>query len=159
MTETQDYICHERFSGKDMRGVEILIRRGDHLVKNGDLLYYKDEPVCVWRSLNGKKHFAVNTDGKGLERGELTHRLAYAPRDGGEYRFNVNEQKLIRKKYFKYLKPDAQDTILFNDDFFELDLQELRAFEDDLLSCPAPDGTETSAWEDEEKQAAGLIKI
>lgn len=132
MTGT-DYICHTRFDGKDMRQEKILIRRGDHLTRNGDLLYYKGEPVCVWRSLNAKQHFAINADGKGLERGDLTYRLAYLKRGDGSSRFTQAEQKLLHEKYKDYLKP-SDEVILFNDKFFELDPQELRELEDDLLS-------------------------
>lgn len=133
-----DYICHNRFEGLDMREVKILIRRGGHLTRSGDLLYFSDEPVCVWRSLNAKQHFAVNHDGKGMKRGDLAFKLAYAPRGDGSSRFSEDEQELLRSKYAGYLKP-LDDVILFNDSFFELDPEELQQLDEDLKNCAKVD--------------------
>ena len=126
-----EYIAHERYSGKDMSENEILIRRGDRLERKGDVLFYKDKPVCIWRSLVGKQHFAINTDGLGLERGKLTHAIAYAPRGDGSSRFTDAEQELLRSKY-KHLLKDLDDVILFNDEFFELRPAELEEIARDL---------------------------
>ena len=114
-----EYIAHERYSGKDMSENEILIRRGDRLERKGDVLFYKDKPVCIWRSLVGKQHFAINTDGLGLERGKLTHAIAYAPRGDGSSRFTDAEIETLRRDWGQYLKP-LDDVLLFNDEFFEL---------------------------------------
>ena len=114
-----EYIAHERYSGKDMNENEILIRRGDRLERKGDALFYKDKPVCIWRSLVGKKHFARNDDGLGLQRGALTYQIAYAKRGNGSQRFTDTEQELLRRDWGQYLKP-LDDVLLFNDEFFEL---------------------------------------
>ncbi|MBR1602148.1 MAG: hypothetical protein IJ667_01755 [Synergistaceae bacterium] len=130
MTHQHDYICHTRFDALDMRQIRVLIRRGDHLYRNGDLLYFKDEPVCVWRSLTAKQHFAINDDGLGLARGELIRRLAYDPR-GDAARFTQREQNFLRANYSHLLKP-LEDVILFNDSFFELAPAELMQLEHEL---------------------------
>ena len=114
-----EYIAHERYNGKDMQGNEILIRRGKRLDRRGDVLYYDDKPVCIWRSLIAKQRFANNADGLGLERGKLTHAIAYAPRGDGAQRFTDAEQGLLRRDWGQYLKP-FDDVLLFNDEFFEL---------------------------------------
>ena len=114
-----EYIAHERYSGKDMNGNEILIRRGKRLDRLGDVLYYDDKPVCIWRSLIAKQRFANNADGLGLERGKLTHAIAYAPRGDGAQRFTDAEQGVLRRDWGQYLKP-LDDVLLFNDEFFEL---------------------------------------
>lgn len=121
-----------------MREVKILIRRGGHLIRSGDLLYFKGEPVCVWRSLNAKQHFAVNHDKQGMKRGALTFKLAYAPRGDGSSRFTEAEQALLRSKYSEYLKP-LNDVILFNEKFFELAPEELQQLDEDLKSCAKVD--------------------
>ena len=120
-----EYIAHERYSGKDINENEILIRRGDRLERKGDVLFYKDKPVCVHRSLVGKQHFAINADGLGMERGKLTRAIAYAPRlrysEAGEQqqRFTDTEIETLRRDWGQYLKP-LDDVLLFNDEFFEL---------------------------------------
>ena len=131
MNFQHEYICHTRFDQLDMREIRVLIRRGDRLYRNGDLLYFKDEPVCVWRSLAAKQHFAINDDGLGLERGKLIRRLAYDARGDGSSRFTEAEQKFLRKNYSHLLKP-LEDVILFNDSFFELAPAELMQLEHEL---------------------------
>ena len=125
-----EYIAHERYSGKDMSENEILIRRGKRLYRQGsplygDVLFYDGRPVCIWRSLIAKQHFARNDDGLGLERGKLTYAIAYAPRlrydESGkiQQRFTDEEVETLRRDWSKYLKP-LDDVLLFNDEFFEL---------------------------------------
>ena len=119
-----EYIAHERYSGKDMNENEILIRRGKRLYRQGsplygDVLFYDGRPVCIWRSLIAKQHFARNDDGLGLERGKLTYAIAYAPRGDGSSRFTDAEIETLRRDWGQYLKP-LDDVLLFNDEFFEL---------------------------------------
>ena len=120
-----EYIAHRRYDGKDMQGNEILIRRGKRLDRRGDVLYYDDKPVCIWRSLTAKQHFANNADGLGLQRGELTYKIAYAKRGDGSQRFTDAEQELLRRDCGQYLKPNVE-VLLFNDEFFELPPDVLR---------------------------------
>lgn len=126
-----EYITHTRFDGKTLQGETVLIRRGDKLERRGDLLFYKNEPICVYRSLIGKQHFAINDDGKGLERGDLSYAIAYAHRinhDGSgdiQQRFTDSEIEILVRDWCEYLKPDC-DTILFNDKFFELEPEILK---------------------------------
>lgn len=108
-----------------MSGQHLTIEKGAVLDRVGSILYYNGEPICVHRSLVGKQHFAVNDDGLGLERGELTYQLAYAPRlrRGGvtgdvQQRFTDEELKTLSTQWSEYLKPDI-DMLLFNDMFFE----------------------------------------
>lgn len=126
-----EYITHTRFDGKSLQGEIALIRRGDKLERRGDLLFYKDKPICIYRSLIGKQHFAINNDGKGLERGDLSYAIAYAHRvnhdSSGDIqqRFTDNEIEILVRDWREYLKPKC-DTILFNDKFFELEPEILR---------------------------------
>lgn len=119
-----EYITHTRYSGKDMNGEDILIRRGQRLERRGDILYYDNKPVCIYRSLIGKMHFAKNDDGHGLERGKLSYAIAYAPRlrhsdDGArQQRFSDDELEILHRDWPQYLKPNL-DVLLFNDKFFE----------------------------------------
>ena len=126
-----EYICHTRYNGVDIQNNKILIRRGDKLKRCGDFLCRDDRQICIYRSLIGKQHFAINDDGKGLERGYLSYAIAYAHRvnhDGGgdiQQRFTDSEIEILVRDWREYLKPDC-DTILFNDKFFELEPEILR---------------------------------
>lgn len=128
-----NYICHTRYKGKDMSGNKVLVRRKEQLERQGDILFFKGHPVCVHRSLVGKQHFAMNDDGRGLERGAITFAMAYAPRlrwsDDKErprqQRFTDEELKTLSEKWAHYLKPNI-DMLLFNDAFFEENPDTLR---------------------------------
>ena len=132
-----EYITHERYDGKDLNGNSILIRRGKRLERRGDTLYYSDTPICIYRSFVGKKYFAHNNDGFGLERGKLTYAIAYSARlrysDDAEsqQRFTDEEIKILRSKWAQYLKPNV-DTLLFNDKFFELSPEVLKQIAADV---------------------------
>lgn len=122
----QSYICHTSYNGKTMNSEPVSIERGEKIERRGEVLFYKETPVCIWRSLVGKRHFAINDDGLGLERGDASWALAYGPRpqvcaendQGPEQRFTDSEIKVLTDKWGHFLKPNA-DFILFNDSFFE----------------------------------------
>ena len=115
-----------RYKGKAMDGSEVLVRRKKELERKGDSLYFEGHPICIYRSLVGKQHFAVNEDGKGLERGVITYALAYAPRlrwsedkeRPRQQRFTDEELETLSEKWGNYLRPNI-DMLLFNDTFFE----------------------------------------
>lgn len=120
------YIAHTRYKGKTMHGQDVLVRRGKVLERQGDILFFNGEPICIHRSLVGKRHFARDDDGRGMERGALTYAMAYAPREcwGGtedqpiRQRFTDAELETLTTEWPQYLKPDI-DMVLFNDSFFE----------------------------------------
>ena len=128
------YICHSNYEGKTIDNFPIEIKRGKELTRTGNFLYYAGIAICVYRSLVGKQHFAIDEDGKGLERGDYTHLLAYDPRtchggnskEGPIQRFTDEEIKLIREKHSDWIKDS--DWLLFNDKFFEEDVDKLKNF-------------------------------
>ena len=126
------YVCHTRYKGKSLDGAKILIRRGKSLDRDGDMLKFDGHPVCIWRSLVGKQHFANDNDGHGLERGAITYALAYAPRERfsederhARQRFSDAELEVLSTRWAQYIKPNL-DMLLFSDDFFELPVEKLR---------------------------------
>ena len=127
------YIAHTRFKGKTMAGTSVLIRRGKALERKGDILFFKDTPVCVYRSYIGKQHFAVDEDGEGMERGSLTYEMAFAPRvriegtkdEPKQQRFTDEELETLSTEWKQYIKKHC-GMLLFNDEFFELPVETLR---------------------------------
>ena len=117
-----NYVCHTNYNGKTMLGDSIEIKFGEKLERHDNTLLYGGKPICIYRSLVGKQHFALNDDGQGLERGKLTWTLAYKPRlgesDGPQQRFSNAEIEILTTKWQHFLKPNC-DFILFNDEFFE----------------------------------------
>ena len=83
------YITHHRFKELALCGSQLNIPYGTELECVGETLITPEgKAVCYRRSESGKKHFARNDDGRGLERGRLTHALAYSNRKAGNgFRF------------------------------------------------------------------------
>lgn len=125
-----EYICHRKYQGMSEAGKEVKISRGQKFPVIGVRIAKDNASVCVTTSEVSHKHFAINDDGKGLERGALTYAIAYKPRskkhsDGHVFRFLEDEIKNLRENWKHFLRPDDA-VILFNHDFFTADVDELK---------------------------------
>ena len=121
------YICHNRFRKKGASGRKYFFKRGTILDTAGGFIESNNTAVCGTKSEDAHKHFARHDDGRGLERGELTFKIAYAhrkPNKDNEFRFTPEEREMLRDEYSHWLRDDSE-TILFNDDFFNAEVEEL----------------------------------
>lgn len=123
------YIVHHRFHGKAICGL-MNLPYGTPCESSGNMLFWQGQSVCATTSQNAKEHFAVNDDGHGLERGEITHRIAFE-------QFGLREQQSPGYKerwayvwgdegLRQYKRPDIDDYWLWNDAFFHAPIEELR---------------------------------
>lgn len=124
-----EYICHRRYRSKGASGEWFNIRRGTKLGTVGNFIAVGSKAVCVVKSEAAYMYFARNDDGRGIERGELTNAIAYSPQfpheeDGG-YRFSEKQREVICTEYPQFLRDDV-DTIIFNYDFFNAEVEELK---------------------------------
>lgn len=122
------YIAHHRYKGLGLFRDRLNIPYGTELEVVDDFLIMPQEGkiVCYLTSENAKRYFARNDDGLGLERGKLTHAIAYSKRDAGNgFRFSDREAKILMRDWSHFLRQDL-DVILFNDSFFNADPEELR---------------------------------
>ena len=89
--------------------------------------------VATPHSQIGREHIAINSDGRGLERGDLTHAILHAPHqgDGKGHRFTESEQEMLNTEYSHWLTPDL-DVILFNDAFYHAPVEDLQELADRL---------------------------
>ena len=129
----QKYITHHRYKKMALCGERLNLPYGTELNAANNLIATLDgKAVCFSASDNAKRHFACNDDGRGLERGALTYALAYGERTGGNgFRFSDGEQKLLARDWGHFLRQDV-DVILFNEDFFAADVDELEKLADAL---------------------------
>lgn len=118
-----NYITHRRFRGKAICG-KLNLRYGTELEEADGIIWRNDDPICFATSENAHMYFARNDDGRGLERGKLTYAIAYAQRGKGQ-RFTTEERNLICEKYKHWIRQDC-DMLLFNHDFFNADVDELK---------------------------------
>lgn len=121
------YVTHHRFKELALCGERLNIPYGTELDTEGYLIVMPDgRAICYSTSENAKKHFARNDDGRGLERGALTYAIAYSRRDAGNgFRFSEEEAEILTRDWGHFLRPDV-DVILFNEDFFAAEPEELQ---------------------------------
>ena len=128
-----EYIAHKRYKGKAINRKDINLPRGSMLETVGDyIIDQKGNPVCFRQSEIAHKYFARNDDGNGLERGEITFAIAYKARNKSlsGSRFSAADINLLLARWRKYLRP--LDVVLFNDEFFNAPINELRRMKGEL---------------------------
>lgn len=126
------YIAHKRYKGialtrsADDKAIRVNLPYGTEVESAGEFIVLNGVTICRIASYVGHRFFSRNDDGQGLKRGALTEMIAYAERDGGNgYRFSDSEQHILRRDWSKFLK-QFDDVILFNDNFFAADVDELQ---------------------------------
>lgn len=132
------YIAHHRCREMAANGERLNIPYGTELETEGHFIVTVDgTPICFQTSAMAKRYFARNDDGKGLERGALTYAIAYSNRerrnsDGTRcQRFTDEEIEMLERDWSHFLRHDV-DVILFNEDFFAEDPDELQKLADAL---------------------------
>lgn len=122
------YICHKKYNKKAACGEELLVCVDDELETVGPFIAQNEKAVCAITSEDAYVYFARNDDGNGRKRGNLTYKIAYAPRhpnkDNG-FRFTEEEIEMLEENYSKYLRKDS-NTIIFNYDFFNASIEDLQ---------------------------------
>lgn len=122
-----EYICHKQYKKTGASGIEYNFPYRKKLQNIGQFIAYENAAVCTVTSDDAFRHFARNDDGNGLERGKLTYDIAYAPKkpnkDNG-FRFTDKQAKMLKRYYKKYLM--NTDVILFNEAFFNADIEDLQ---------------------------------
>lgn len=125
------YITHKRYKGKAISTDYVNLPYGTKLIElEGFLVTENGEVVASARSDIAKRHFAINEDGRGLERGKLTYLIAYAKNKQG-FRFSDKQIQFLEKKYSKFLQKN-QLALLFNDEFFLASVEELEKMVSEL---------------------------
>jgi len=123
------YICTRTYHGNTEAGHRAHIRVGERLSCIAGRIARHNASVCIVTSYVAHQYFACDDDGRGMERGALTYAIAFEPRerehdDGYIYRFSQDELDMLCAEYPQWLKQQAP--LLFNHDFFQADVDELR---------------------------------
>lgn len=119
-----EYITAKRFK-RDGIGGHFNIPYGTKLENIDGTLWFDNRAVCRSRSAAAHEYFARNNDGNGLERYRLSHAIIKTL--GG---FNANPDRW--EKIFednmaqKYRRPEHADYWLWNDDFFNASIDDLK---------------------------------
>ena len=127
------YVCCRRYKANDLNGKFINLPYATGLETQGRYIVTPDgRPLCFIKSQTAHMYFAVNDDGDGLKRGEITYKLAFKPRETSEgFRYTKAERAKIVEKWSKYIRTDVE-MLLFNHDFFCAPLSDLEAMAADV---------------------------
>ena len=118
------YITIRRARFHSLSG-QVNIPYGTLLESRGVLLFLGKKPICYATSENAHQFFAVNDDGKGLDRGKLTQAI--------QKRLNTrdNDYQMRWDKVWadplcqKYKRPEHEDHWIWNHDFYNAPLPDL----------------------------------
>lgn len=120
-----EYIVHTRARFRSMQG-DVNIPYRTVLEEHGGFIFWKGKPLCAVASKNSHDFFSPNEDGNGLKRGVLVTaiRKALEKRD-------KNHQARWDKVWgdaiaAKYKRKDHEDFWLWNHDFYEASIEDLR---------------------------------
>lgn len=119
------YITHKRFKDNAICG-QVNIPALSVCEKNGNTIYFDGKPVCFVTSENAHQYFARNDDGQGVERGKLTQEIQrrLAKRDGD---YQARWDKVWEDKTCqKYKREEYDDFWLWNHEFFNANIEDLR---------------------------------
>lgn len=120
------YITHKRYRGYSLDRQPVNIRYGTVLeLDPGGFLVYEGKIIAAPHSQTGIEHFARDDDDRGLERGKLTHAIAFSPRGNGT-RFTSEECDMLTREYPRFLQLHNLPQILFDDAFYDAEIDELQ---------------------------------
>jgi hypothetical protein len=112
-----EYICYKRFKQTAICG-SVNITYGTELEAKDGIIYHYQNQVCYTTSQNAYDYFAINDDGKGIERGKLTADIisTLAKRDA---KHQARWDKVWADlSLLKYKRPEHADHWLWNHDFY-----------------------------------------
>ena len=119
------YIVHKRFKGKAICG-DVNLPAMTECECDGVVIKHKGGNICCAKSENAHQFFAVNEDGMGMLRGELTQAIqkALAKRDDSyqERWDRVWEDETCQM----FKRKEHGDYWLWSHDFFNADIDTLR---------------------------------
>ena len=123
------YVTIKHFKRRGIGG-EFNIHYGEIVERRENSLYQGERKICVARSAAAHEYFACDYDGKGFERGKISHAIIErleqknfnSPQERDEFWKKIWKDNLTQK----YRRPDHLDFWLWNDDFFNAPIEDLK---------------------------------
>jgi hypothetical protein len=120
------FLCRKDYNGKNLIGEDVLIKSGELLETQGDIIVYDRKPLFHIYSQNTRIYMVWNDDGFGIQRATYEDTILFSPRErmwkdsSGAIRitrWTPTEMQYIRENYFQFLESDSE-VIAFNNYFF-----------------------------------------
>lgn len=119
------YIVHRRYHGVCLYG-EANLPRGTDCGCIGGYITVNDKIICSNKSEISHQYFALNDDGHGLERGRLTQEIQKILSKRDEHYQDRWDKVWDDPICQKYKRPEHADYWLWNHEFFEANIFDLR---------------------------------
>lgn len=100
------------------------------------LIYIDTTPICHIDSFIADHFFCRDNDGLGELRHKLTYAIAFSKRqrihrDGTVSRLTEEETDILKNKWFHFIK-ETDEVLLFNSNFFNAEIDDLKRLANDL---------------------------
>ena len=120
-----EYIIHKRFKGKAICG-EVNLPATTLCKYSNGMITYNNLPLCLDTSYISHQHFARNDDSQGLLRGKLTTAIQKKLNKRDKEYQNRWDKIWEDLKCQKYKRVEHADFWLWNHDFFNASIEDLR---------------------------------
>ena len=101
--KAREFICWNRFDGITMLGNRHRFEVGDKVVHRYGMMFLRDEPLMLIKSINFPITFAYNGDNRGIERGHIVHKIHRAVHDLEGVSFPEVKRDLFVRKWGYFL--------------------------------------------------------
>lgn len=121
----KNYLCRKRARFDGISG-QVNIPYGTALICQDGFLMHQNKPLCGITSQNAYDFFSQNDDGMGRERGDLVGRILskLQKRDAG---YQARWSKVWEdSRCQKYKRPEHEDHWIWNFDFYNGPVEDLR---------------------------------
>ena len=119
------YIVHKRLKGTAICG-EVNFPAMTICECNNNIIQYEGHDICYVKSEQAHQHFAIDEDGNGLERGHLTQAIMKRLARRDDYYQDRWDKIWADEVCQKYKREEYEDYWLWNHDFFNADIDDLR---------------------------------
>ena len=119
------YLVYKRFKDKALCG-EVNIPALTECDENNGIIFFKNKALCFITSENAHNHFVINDDGMGLERSNLIQSILSILKHKDEDYQNRWNKIWEDEVSQKYKRTEHQDHWLWNHDFFNADINDLK---------------------------------
>ena len=119
------YIVYKRFKNKAICG-DVNLPATTQVELRGNMLYLNDKQICVVTSENAHNYFARNNDNMGMERGRLIQQIKEILAQTDEKHQDRWDKIWQDPKCLPYKRTTYEDYWLWNQAFYDADIQELQ---------------------------------